>query len=345
MIDNVTFPLLTIAIPTWNRATFLALNLEQLAQEGRNCWGEVDVLVCDNASSDGTPQVLADAIAGGMPVRYIRNTENIGSDANIAQCFNFSLGKYVLILGDDDLLVDGALSFLLERLATGAYGVVCLRPYGFESCFRKEYPGTGGRERIFRDAGAFLAAIGPLMTLISSCVINKGLLSQIDARQFCDDNLVHVHLVLRAALAAEENLFVDRYLMACKRNNSGGYDFSKVFVSNLGTVLDSCKSLELTESAIRAIERRLMLAYYPFYLLRQRLSKSGDLNATFARFDKRFHGRPLFKYWLTPIMRLPRPLGIFWGSMATLIGRALNGDLRRGIAFVWNRVVSKGRGA
>ena len=239
----------------------------------------------------------------------------------------------------------GVLSFLLERLATGIYGVVCLRPYGFESDFRKAYPGTGGRERIFRDAGAFLAAIGPLMTPISSCVINKGLLSQIDARQFCGDNLMQVHLVLRAALAAKENIFVDRYLMACKRSNSGGYDFSKVFVSSLGTVLDSCKSFELTESAIRTIERRVMLACYPLYLLRQHLSKSGDLNATFARFDECFHGRPLFKYWLTPIMRLPRPLGIFWGGMATLIGRALNGDLRRGIAFVWNRVVSRGWGA
>ena len=88
-----------------------------------------------------------------------------------------------------------------------------------------------------------------------------------------------------------------------------------------------------------------MLAYYPFYLLRQHLSKSGDLNATFARFDERFHGRPLFKCWLTLIMRLPRPLGIFWGGMATLIGRVLNGDLRRSIAFVWNRVVSRGWGA
>lgn len=344
MTDNVTSPLLTIAIPTWNRATFLALNLEQLAQELQNFGGTVEVLVSDNASSDGTPQVLADAIAGGMPVRYIRNAENIGSDANIAQCFNLAQGKYVLILGDDDLFVDGALPWLLERLGRNDYGVVCLRPYGFESDFRKEYPGSGGGERFFCDAGTFLATIGPLMTLISSCVINKGLLSKVDARQFCGDNLVQVHLVLRGALAAKENLFVERYLIACKRNNSGGYDFSQVFVSNLGAVLDSCKSLGLTESAILAIERRLMLAYYPFYLLRQRLSNSGDLNATFARFEVRFHGRFLFKYWLAPIMRLPRPLGIFWGGMATLIGRALTGDLRRGIVFAWNRVVSGGRG-
>lgn len=344
MTDNVVSPLLTIAIPTWNRAAFLALNLERLSQEGRSYWGTVEVLVSDNASSEGTHRVVADAIAGGMPIRYIRNAENIGPDANTAQCFNLAQGKYVLIMGDDDLLVDGALPLLLERLSIGAYGVVCLRPYGFESDFRKEYPGFGGNERVFRDAGTFLAVIGPRMTLISSCVISKSLLPKVDARQFCGDNLVQVHLVLRAALAAKENIFVDRYLIACKRNNSGGYDFSQVFVSNLGAVLDSCKLLGLTESAIFAIERRFMLTYYPFYLLRQRLSKSGDLNATLARFTERYRGRFLFTYWLVPIMRLPRPLGILWGGMATFIGRALNGDLRRGIVFAWNRVVSGGRG-
>ncbi|MCX5848958.1 MAG: glycosyltransferase family 2 protein [Deltaproteobacteria bacterium] len=340
MTDNVIYPLLTIAIPTWNREVFLAQNLEQLSQEGRNIWDMIEVLVSDNASSDDTPQVVADAIAGGMPIRYIRNAENIGSDANIAQCFNLAQGKFVLILGDDDLLIDGALSFLLERLAIGTYGVVCLRPYGFESDFRKEYPISGGRERIFCDAGAFLATIGPLMTLISSCVINKVLLPKIDARKFCGDNLVQVHLVLRAALAAKENLFVDRYLIAYKRNNSSEYDFSQVFVSNLGAVLDSCKSFGLTESAILTIEKRLIFAYYPFCILRQRLSKTGDLNATFARFEERFHGCFLYKYWLVPIIRLPRPLGIFWGGMTTVIGRALSGDLRLGIAFAWNRILS-----
>lgn len=339
MTEKATHPLLTIAIPTWNRADFLALNLARLAVEGKDLWDTVELLVSDNGSVDHTPSVLGDAIANGMPIRYIRNAENIGSDANIAQCFNLAQGEFVLILGDDDLFVDGALSLLLKHLAAGDYGVVCLRPYGFELDFRREYPGPAGRERVFSEVGDFLAAIGPLMTLISSCVINKRLLPGVDARQFCGDNLVQVHLVLRAALAGKQNLFLERYLIACQRNNSGGYDFSQVFVSNLGAVMDSCRPLGLTDKAIRAIEGRLMLAYHPFYLLRQRLSNSGDLEATFSRFSARFRERRLFRYWLAPIIRLPRPLGIAWGALTTVIGRAVSGDLRRGLVFAWNRFV------
>lgn len=343
-MSEVTAPLLlTIAIPTWNRANFLALNLERLSLEAPDVWRRAEILVSDNASTDGTQQLVRDAIASGLPVRYLRNTENIGSDANIAQCFNLARGDFVLILGDDDLFVDGALNALLERLASNEYGVVCMKPYGFEKDFRKEYPGAFGSEKVFENAGLFLAAIGPLMTLISSCAISKRLLPDIDARQFCGDNLVQVHLVLRAALAAKHNLFMDRYLIGCQRNNSGGYDFSQVFVTNLGAVFDSCKPAGLSASAIHGIERRFLLAYYPFYLLRQRISRSGDLDATLARFDRRFRGRFLFSYWVAPILRLPRALGIVWGSMATLIGRVLQGDLRRGIAFAWNRLLHGAR--
>jgi len=334
-----TTPLLTVAIPTWNRSPFLEATLEQIHREMAGIiQSSVEVLVSDNCSSDRTLEVVKRAQELGLNLKYFRNAENIGSDANIAQCFNLARGKYVLVLGDDDLFVDCALKLLLERLAPGEYGVVCMKPYGFDTDFRLEYPGSGGHEKIFYDAGEFLAAIGQLLTLISSCAINKNLLPEVDARQFCGDNLVQVHLVLRAALAANKNIFIDHYLIGCKRNNSGGYDFSEVFVTYLGTVLDSYMSLGLTENAIQAIERRLMLSYYPFNLLRQRLNRSGDIKSTLARFEGRFRGRFMFRIFLAPVLYLPRPLAIIWGGAATLIGRTLNGEFRRGIVFIWHRI-------
>lgn len=335
-------PLLTIAIPTWNRAPFLKSTLTQLRREMVNVpHGKVELLVSDNCSPDETASTVEQAILSGLSIHYTRNKENIGSDANIAQCFNLAQGKYVLILGDDDLFVDGALEILLHRLSDNDYGMVCLRPYGFESDFRKEYPGGHGKEKTFNDGGKFLAAIGALMTLISSCVINKKLLSSVDARQFCGGNLVQLHLVIRAVLAAKQNLFIDHYLIACKRNNSGGYNFSTVFVKELGQILDSYRPMGLSQKAVHSIELHLIVGYYPFYLLRQRLARSGKRKETFLCFADRFKGRWLFYFWLAPIIRLPLPFAVVWGGIATLLGRLLCGDLRRGIAFAWNHL---GRG-
>jgi len=335
-------PLLTIAIPTWNRSLYLEHTLKQLHQELGNCaQGSVEILISDNFSSDTTPEVVDHAKNSGLNLRYIRNGENIGSDANIAQCFNLANGKYVLILGDDDLFVDKALSCLLEQLRTEKYGVVCLRPYGFDIDFRQEYPGAGGYEKVFRDPGLFLAEIGPLMTLISSCVVHKSLLPKVDAKDFCGENLVQVHLVIQAALAAQENLFISRYLIACKRNNSGGYDFSKVFVENLGHILDRYREMGLTKKAVVAIEKHLIVGYFPFYLFKQRLNNTGDVVATYQRFSSRYHGQLCFYLWVAPILKLPRLLAIIWGGIATVIGRSINGDLYRGFMFAVNKIFSK----
>lgn len=334
-----TGPVLTIAIPTWNRAEYLRITLAQLCNEMSGIPdGMVEILVSDNCSPDDTVSVVQDAVKSGLPINYTRNDENIGSDANIAQCFNLAHGKYVLILGDDDLLFDGCLEILLHRLSNNNYGVICLRAYGFAADFRKEYPGAGGKERTFCDGGKFLAAIGPAMTLISSCVINKMLLPSLNAEQFCGSHLVQVHLVIRAALAAKANLFIDRYMIACTRNNSGGYDFASVFVKKLGQILDGYRAFGLSQVAVNAIETRLIIGYYPFYLLRQRLARSGDTRDTLNCFADRFRGRRLFKYWLAPIIWLPRPVSIVWGGLATLLGRVACGDFRRGVSFVLDRI-------
>lgn len=332
--------LLTIAIPTWRRAAFLAQTLKQIREELCRCADShrVEILVSDNCSPDETPKVVENEINAGLAINYVRNEENIGSDANIAQCFNLASGRYVLILGDDDVLVDGVLNRLIQLLSGSEFGVVCLRPYGFDLDFLAEHPGFRGKERCYTDPGAFLARIAHLMTLISACVINKERLPGVDARRFCGANLVQVHLVVAAAMAAKVNLLIERYSVACKRNNSGGYDFSEVFVTALGRILDGFKAQGLSRKAIEAIEARLLIGYYPFYLLLQRINRSGDLAATYQRFERRFAGRRLFHWWVAPIIVLPRPLALFWGGVATLIGRIANGDLERGVRFVLNKL-------
>ncbi|EEF26878.1 conserved hypothetical protein, partial [Ricinus communis] len=178
--------------------------------------GVLEVIVSDNCSTDTTPEVVASAQSQGLNIRYIRNKVDIGSDANIAQCFNEAFGHYVQIMGDDDLYVKGTLSYLIDHLQKAEYGIVCLRPFGYEADPDKEYP-RGGDARIetYDKVGDFLAAIGPYITFISACIINKRVQEDIDARQFCGSNLVQV----------QRNVYLKRYILACKRANSGGYDF------------------------------------------------------------------------------------------------------------------------
>lgn len=334
-----TKPLLTVAIPTWNRASFLSKTLEQLLSEmARIPEGMVEVLVTDNASPDDTQRVVQRMIERGLAITSIRNDENIGSDANIAACFNKAAGKYVLILGDDDLFVDHSLAAVLDIVKAKEYGVVFLRPFGFEFDFRKEIPGDRQANKEYVDGSDFLVKLGPRFTLISSCIINRDLISHIDANDFCGSNLVQNELVLHAVFEAKQNFYVGQYTIACFRNNSSGYEFSTIFVKNFGAILDKYQIKGLKPSAIRRIENQMLLAFYPYYLTRQRIQHAALNEVTLLNFETRFHNRCLYLLWILPTMKLWRPLAICWGLMTIFVGRTINGDLIRGMYFAWNRL-------
>jgi len=333
-------PLLTIAIPTWNRAEFLRKNLEQLKSELSTIpLGIVEVIVSDNCSEDATQAVVEQAKQSIVSIQYVRNEKNIGWGANFCQCIDLAKGRYVLLLGDDDLLVDGALALLVSRVANKNYGVVCLRPYGFDSDFRLEYPGSFGDERVFDDANAFLVSIGALMSMISACVINKEVLRDVVLKDFFSSDLAHLNLVLHAALKSSENLFINKYMVACKRDNSSNYDFAEVFVDQFWNILNSHKNIGFDNRALSKIETRMLFSYYPFYLFSLRLENFGNNEEIFRRFKERFQHSLLFRIWLAPIIIFPRRLAICWGAGATLIGRVYDGDFRRGLAFLKRRIL------
>lgn len=329
-------PILTIAIPTFKRAAYLKITLDALLAELNTVpAGTVEIVVSDNASPDQTATVVEGAIAAGGPIRSFRNSENIGSDANIAQVFNLSKASYVLILGDDDVLTAGTLSFLVETIQQYEYGVIFLRPYGYDENWTLEYPGGTGKTVTFSDSKKFLSAINAYMTLISACVINKRLLGAIDARTYCGGKLVQTHLVIAAALKASRNLYQQRYSVACKRNNSGGYSFSEVFVNNLGAILVNSG---LSAIAIKSIETRMILGFYPYYLLQQRRNNSDEITKARSNFRTRYSNRLLFWIWLAPTLIFPKQLAIVWGALTVFIGRILVGDFWRGWAFLNSRL-------
>jgi abequosyltransferase len=331
-------PILTIAIPTWNRHEYLQQNLRQLKLEidtvGHHL---VEVLVSDNCSPDATPDVVRAAQAAGLAVRYVRNEKNLGWALNFAQCVDLATGKYILLFGDDDVLCSGTLRQLMNHLIDADHGVICLRPYGYDVDHEKENPGGSGRVLRFDDANTYLVEISKYFTLTSSLVINRTLLKGVDSREFIHTNLATFHLVLRAALAARSNVFIDRFLVASKRQNSSSYEYYKVFVDEFWEIIDAHVTHGFNPEAVRRLETRRLFSYYPFYMLDIRASGCGDLEGTFSALRGRFRRRLLFWVWIAPTLRLPKPIALAWGAMTMAVGRVAKGDLRRGLMFACNR--------
>jgi glycosyltransferase involved in cell wall biosynthesis len=112
--------LLTIAIPTYNRAARLDRQLAWLDRNLRGLEDACDVIVSDNASADATPDVCdrwrERVTSRGGSMRVNRMPANLGPLPNIARCIETSASRFTWVIGDDDEIPDEKLAWLVARL-------------------------------------------------------------------------------------------------------------------------------------------------------------------------------------------------------------------------------------
>ena len=97
-----TPPILTIALPTYNRPKQLAETLRRLLPQASPKW---ILQIHDNCSDAPVAEIHADLLAGFAPtteVTVCRNKLNIGGNANILRCFEDCSTEWLVILADDD---------------------------------------------------------------------------------------------------------------------------------------------------------------------------------------------------------------------------------------------------
>lgn len=120
-------PLLSICIPTYKRPVYLKRCLEsikiQLADDPKLS-KIVEVVVSDNCSQDNTPNVVEEYKKYFPNIKYVVTEKNIGFDLNIYNLIKNSSGRYCWYLGDDDVIVNGGISFLCSQLITDKYDYV-----------------------------------------------------------------------------------------------------------------------------------------------------------------------------------------------------------------------------
>jgi glycosyltransferase involved in cell wall biosynthesis len=106
--------LLSICIPTFNRANYLYSNLLSIFnQVDQN--EEVEVIVSDNSSTDATPKIVQEFMSNKNFI-YFRQQTNIGFSKNILQLTPMAKGRFCWIVGDDDFILQGAISSVLALI-------------------------------------------------------------------------------------------------------------------------------------------------------------------------------------------------------------------------------------
>jgi glycosyltransferase involved in cell wall biosynthesis len=117
----VKTPLLSVIIPTWNRAGLVCEAVESALGQSP---GRVEVIVIDDGSTDGTGEVLARRFGSG--VRLLRSPRRRGAGAARNAGARLASGELLAFLDSDDLWLRGKLDAELRALESfeGAEAVV-----------------------------------------------------------------------------------------------------------------------------------------------------------------------------------------------------------------------------
>jgi hypothetical protein len=86
-----TLGLLSLALPVYNGEQYLALALDSVQAQSFANW---QLLVCDNASTDGTAAIVAQYAKTDPRIRYVRHDHNIGLAPNHNYGFQHTNGEF-----------------------------------------------------------------------------------------------------------------------------------------------------------------------------------------------------------------------------------------------------------
>jgi glycosyltransferase involved in cell wall biosynthesis len=267
-------PLLTICIPTYNRAGLLGEVLDAiLGQVNESNAALVEVEISDNASPDNTAEVVRAKSQGHPQVRigYHCQPANLGSDRNIMEVLAKGTGEYVWVLSDDDVLLPGAISKILaEIFKHPALGALCPNLYVFDAD-----SGVMGPPLFNLDADLCIAepdqmllTLGRWMTFMSCVVFRREFVKQ---RDYIDKKTAWFpccYLFLDVLQTGHGCLFIKQPCLAVRANHEISYDLVHVYGTQFGHLLDYAAkngfSKSATQSVLSATARWLASTIYHF---------------------------------------------------------------------------------
>lgn len=175
--------LLSIVIPTFNRAEFLDYSLKihiPLAREYN-----IQLFISDNASTDATFHVSNKWKKEYPLLYYYRNESNVGVDQNFELALKYPQTKYIWLLGDTYKITSDCIRYLLEFVTANKedYDAIVFNVLGRV---------TDIPPQNYTDQNKLLSDLGWHMTCMSSLVYNSKLIACANFERYQNSSFIQI---------------------------------------------------------------------------------------------------------------------------------------------------------
>lgn len=306
---NNTLPLLTIAIPTWNRAETLNKALGFLLPQIIQFKDEIEIVVSDNASDDNTKEIVRNYISTytELNILYNRNSENIKFFGNFKKCRELANGKYIWLLSDDDFVCEDVVKEIMLNLhSDNDYAAIYLKNshninsmhsdvLTYEELIRKE---------TFR------------ISLISSVIfLNDKLNDEMLMERYSGSSFIGFIFLLNSFNFKNMVLRIQGKCLNAVNDRQEGYNFFDVFVNHMEHVIDYMRIMKMTKKDINHFRSSFLIEFiHPIYLLFKAEKKLnfGDFEPTSITdvefwIKKKYSDLRCFWFFFYPFILIPSP--------------------------------------
>ena len=180
-------PRLSICIPTYNRADFIGDCLDSILSQWKD---GLEIVIVDGASTDGTPEVVAEYQHRYPFIRYYRRPSNVGIDEDVLKVVGLATGDYCWLMSDDDRIEPGSLDHLLSFLgANPNLAGASLNYISYDKTLSYQIytapAGAGGKlheNMVFNNRDTCFTKLGLHLGYLSAQVIDRNLWSDMVCR-------------------------------------------------------------------------------------------------------------------------------------------------------------------
>jgi len=195
---SVAQPKLSICIATYNRGAFIGETLDSILSQMQL---GVELVVVDGASPDNTSEVMARYLLRHPEIRYYREQENSGIDRDYDKAVGYARGEYCWLMTDDDLLLTGSVSRVLDSLDANPDLVVVnaeIQNADFSTVLDTSFlKFSSDREYGEKDSEKFFSEVASYLSFIGGVVIKRQLWLERNRAAYYGTLFVHVGVIFQ----------------------------------------------------------------------------------------------------------------------------------------------------
>ncbi len=297
--------ILSICIPTYNRAEILSKTLSKLVEEGSFLNQQIEICISNNASTDHTKEVVSGYLKQFPNIKYHRNDENTNAiDGNFPIVASMATGKFIKFQNDYAVFIPGQLDNIIGLIKENMES----KPVLF---FPNNNLRTNPNQIIqCSDLDSFVSHASYWTTWVGGAGFWKEDFDSIKDRDrsvnlymWCPDNYLRLVHAGKKAIIYNYDTYDTQPL-----NSKGGYNFFKIFVNNyLGLYSPYRKDHTLSSSTLHAEKTRLLrfhLTPWFFDILFNKKKYAFPLDGAFRIIFKEYCFHPSF--YVSLFYRVPR---------------------------------------